>query len=355
MGLMDFIKSQLIEIIEWTDDSRDTLSYRFPDEDKEIKRGAQLIVRESQVVQFVYLGQFGDLFGPGKHTLTTDNIPVLTRLQGWKYGFESPFKADIYYVTTRLFTGNKWGTSNPVMVRDQDFGIVRLRAFGTYDFRIVDVPKFLKEVAGTDVHFRLDEFSDAMRSRLVSVFSDALASSKVPALDVATRYSELGAALLPLINPALNEKYGLEMTSFILENVSVPPEVEAAIDKRSSMAAVGNLNDYVKYQMAQGLEKGGAGVGGLGAELAVGASIAQQMMNQPGGLMSQATAAAAAPAAPASAGGALPELIGPAEAATALGVAEADVIASLESGDLKGKKIGTQWRITRTALRDFIG
>jgi excisionase family DNA binding protein len=352
MGLMDFIKSQLIEIIEWTDDSRDTLSYRFPDDDKEIKRGAQLIVRESQIVQFVYLGQFGDKFGPGKYTLTTDNIPVLTRLQGWKYGFESPFKADVYYVVTRVFTGNKWGTSNPVMMRDNDFGIVRLRAFGTYDFRVVDPQRFLKEVAGTDQHFRLDEFTDAMRSRIVSVFSDALASSKVPALDVATRYTELGDALLPLINPALNEKYGLEMSSFILENVSVPPEVEAAIDKRSSMAAVGNLNDYVKFQMAQGLEKGGAGVGALGAELAVGASIAQQMVNQPGGILAQSTP----PAAPAQAtAAALPELVGPTEAAKALGVSESDVIASLESGDLKGKKIGTQWRITRTALRDFIG
>src|SRR4051794_15002056 len=352
MGLMDFIKSQLIEIIEWTDDSRDTLSFRYPDEDKEIKRGAQLVVRESQVAQFVYLGQFGDTFGPGKHSLTTDNIPVLTRLQGWKYGFESPFKADVYYVVTRVFTGNKWGTSNPVMMRDADFGIVRLRAFGTYDFRVIDPSRFLKEVAGTDQHFRLDEFADAMRSRIVSVFSDALASSKVPALDVATRYTELGDALLPLINPVIAEKYGIEMTSFILENVSVPPEVEAAIDKRSSMGAVGNLNDYVKYQMAQGLEKGGAGVGGLGAELAVGASIAQQMLNQPGGIMSQSTpAAAAAPAG----GGALPELVSPADAAQALGVAEADVIASLEAGDLKGRKIGTQWRITRTALRDFIG
>src|SRR4029079_1921115 len=184
------------------------------------------------------------------------------------------------------------------MVRDQDFGIVRLRAFGTYDFKVVNVPRFLKEVAGTDIHFRLDEFSDVMRSRIVSVFSEALASSKVPALDIATRYSELGQALLPLINPVLTDKYGIEMASFVLENVSVPPEVEAAIDKRSSMAAVGNLNDYVKFQMAQGLEKGGAGVGGLGAELAVGASIAQQMLNQPGGIMSQSTpAAAAAPAA----------------------------------------------------------
>ena len=350
MGLRDFIAGQFLEIIEWTDDSRDTLSYRFPDDDKEIKNGAQLIVRESQTVQFVYVGQYGDLFGPGKYTLTTDNIPVLSRLKGWKYGFNSPFKADVYYVVTRVFTGNKWGTSNPIMVRDQDFGIVRLRAFGTYDFRIVDVPKFLKEVAGTDNHFRLDEFSDAMRSRIVSVFSDALASSKVPALDVASRYSELGDALLPLINPVIKDKYGLEMSSFILENVSVPPEVEQAIDKRSGMAAVGNLNDFVKYQMAQGFEKGGPGVGGVGAEMAVGMAMAQQMMNQPGGIMSQTTPAAGA--APAAAG--LPETLGPADAAKALGVSEADVIASLEAGDLKGKRIGTQWRITRTALSDFL-
>jgi excisionase family DNA binding protein len=350
MGLMDFIKSQLIEIIEWNDDSRDTLSYRWPDEDKEIKRGAQLIVRESQGVQFVYLGQFGDYFGPGKHSLTTDNIPILTRLKGWKYGFESPFKADVYYVTTRLFTGNKWGTSNPVMVRDQDFGIVRLRAFGTYDFRIVEAPRFLKEVAGTDHHFRLDEFSDTMRSRLVSVFSDALASSKVPALDIATRYSELGEALLPLINPVIKEKYGIEMTSFILENVSVPPDVEAAIDKRSGMAAVGNLNDYVKYQMAQGFEKGGPGAAGLGAELAVGVAMAQQMLNQPGGIAGQTTPPVAGPTAPS----ALPEMLSPADAAKLLGVSEADVIASLEAGDLKGKRIGTQWRITRAQLASFL-
>ena len=353
MGLTDFIRSQFIEIIEWTDDSRDTLSFRYPDDDKEIKRGAQLIVRESQVVQFVYLGEFGDTFGPGKHSLTTDNIPVLSRLKGWKYGFESPFKADVYYVVTRLFTGNKWGTSNPVMVRDKDFGIVRVRAFGTYDVRIIEPKKFLKEVAGTDQHFRLDEFADTMRSRLVSVFSEALAKANVPVLDVATRYSELGAALLPLINPIIGEKYGIEMPAFVIENVSVPPEVEAAIDKRSSMAAVGNLNDYVKYQMAQGMASGsGPGIGGVGAEMAVGMAMAQQMMNQQGGIMAQTTP----PAAPAGNGGAgaIPETLGPADAAKALGVSEADVVASLEAGDLKGKKIGSQWRITRSALSDFL-
>jgi len=358
MALMDFLKRQFIDIIEWTDDSRDTLSLRFPDDDKEIKNGAQLIVRESQVVQFVYMGEFGDTFGPGKHTLTTDNIPILTNLKSWKYAFESPFKADVYYVTTRLFTGNKWGTSNPIMLRDADFGIVRVRAFGTFDFRIIDPKMFLKEVAGSDQNFRLDEFADTMRSRLVSVFSDALATAKIPVLDLATRYSEIGEALLPLINPLVSAKYGLEICSFILENASVPPEVEAAIDKRSSMSAIGNLNDYVKFQMAEGMAKGGSS-GGAATELAVGMAIAQQMMKDQGGFVLGASGAAGAPAA---GGGAtpppvppgIPELLTPADAAKALGVTEADVMASIESGDLKAKKIGSAFRITRAALDQFL-
>ncbi len=356
MGLMDFIKGELIEIIEWTDDSRDTLSYRWPDEDKEIKNGAQLIVRESQVAQFLYLGQFGDTFGPGKHTLTTDNIPVLATLKGWKYGFNTPFKADVYYVTTRLFTGNKWGTSNPVMMRDNDFGIVRARAFGTYDFRITDPKLFLKEVAGSDQHFRLDEFGDSMRSRIVSLFSEALATAKIPVLDVATQYSELGAALLPLINPVVTAKYGIEFATFIVENVSLPPEVEAAIDKRSSMAAVGNLNDYVKYQMAQGMGSGqGSGAGGMATEMAAGMAMAQQMMQQQGGALGpQATPAAGAPPPLPTATTATPDLLSPADAAKALGVSESDVLSTLEAGELKGKKIGATWRITRTALDAYL-
>jgi excisionase family DNA binding protein len=374
MGLMDFIKGELIEIIEWTDDSRDTLSYRWPDQDKNIKNGAQLIVRESQAVQFVYLGQFGDTFGPGKHTLTTDNIPILTKLQGWKYGFDTPFKADVYYLNTRLFTGNKWGTSNPVMLRDADFGIVRARAFGTFDFHITDPKLFLKEVAGSDQHFRLDEFADTMRSRIVSLFSEALAQSKIPVLDVAARYQEVGGALMPLINPVVTSKYGLELTSFILENVSLPPEVEQAIDKRSSMAAVGNLNDYVKFQMAQGIGAGqGGGAAGFASEMAVGMAMAQQMMQQQGGVLGpQATAPAAGavppplptqapaagtppppPAAPAAAV-ATPELLSPADAAKILGVTEADVLQSLEKGDLKGKKIGSTWRIPKAAIDQFL-
>jgi excisionase family DNA binding protein len=356
MGLMDFIKGELIEIIEWTDDSRDTLSYRWPDDDKEIKRGAQLIVRESQVVQFVYLGQFGDCFPPGKHELVTDNIPILSTLKGWKYGFETPFKADVYYLNTRLFTGNKWGTSNPVMMRDADFGIVRIRAFGTFDFRIVQPQVFLKEVAGSDHHFRLDEFADTMRSRIVSLFSEALAQAKIPVLDVAARYSEVGNAILPLLNAATVAKYGIEFASFILENVSVPPEVEKAIDQRSAMGAVGNLNDFVKFQMAQGMaQPGGGGPGGFAAEMAIGMQMAQQMMQQ----QQQATPGVAVPpplpgAAPAATASQAPELLSPADAAKALGVSEADVLATLESGELKGKKIGTSWRITRKALDDFL-
>jgi excisionase family DNA binding protein len=364
MSIFEFIKGELLEVIEWTDDSRDTLSYRFPDDDKAIKNGAQLIVRESQVVQFVYTGEFGDTFGPGRHTLTTDNIPILTKLKSWKYGFNSPFKADVYYVTTRLFTGNKWGTSNPIMLRDQDFGIVRARAFGTYDFKITDPKVFLKEVAGSDHNFRLDEFADTMRSRIISIFSEALATAKVPVLDVATRYSELGEALLPLINPLVSAKYGLQIASFIVENVSVPPEVEAAIDKRSSMAAVGNLNDFVKYQMAKGFETGGGSAAGTASELAVGFAIAQQMMQQQGivpptppvGGAAAPVAAVpmAAGAVPAPGTAALPDLMTPADVAAALGVTDADVMAILDSGELKGKKIGTAWRIKKSALDEYL-
>ena len=357
MGLIDYLKTQFLEIIEWQDDSRDTISFRYPDQDKEIKNGAQLIVRESQTAQFIYLGQFGDTFGPGKYTLTTDNIPILSTLKGWKYGLHSPFKADLYYVNTRLFTGNKWGTANPIMMRNPDFGIVRARAYGIFDFKVTDVKVFLKEVAGTDDHFRLDEFSDTMRSRIVSVFTNALAAAKVPVLDVAARYGELGAALLPLINPEVTSKYGIEIASFVVENVSVPPEVEQAIDKRSSMAAIGNLNDYVKLQVAQSLTMPGgnaSGFAGVGAGLGAGLTIGQQVaaaLNQP-----QATpAAATAPsAAAATAAAATPELLGSADLAKVLGVSEADVLASLEKGDIKGKKIGSTWRVTRAALDGFL-
>jgi excisionase family DNA binding protein len=231
------------------------------------------------------------------------------------------------------------------MMRDKDFGIVRLRAFGTFDFKITNPPVFLKEVAGTDPHFLLDEFASTMRSRIVSVCSDALASCGVPALDVAARYSELGDALLPLINPQVSTKYGLEITSFLVENVSVPPEVEAAIDKRTSMSAIGNLNDYVKFQMGESMTQGGDGGAAMPAQMAIGFGLAQEMVKS---MQSPPAPQSAAPAA------GVPDLLSPAQAAQTLGVTEADVMAALEAGDLKGRKIGPTWRITRTALEAFL-
>jgi excisionase family DNA binding protein len=334
MGLMDFIKGEYIEIVEWTDDTRNTLTHRFPDADKAIKNGAQLIVRESQMAQFVYLGQFGDTFGPGKHTLTTDNIPVLTRLRSWKFAFNSPFKADVYFLNTRLFTGNKWGTTNPVMMPDDDLGVVRVRAFGVYDFKIVEPRTFLREVAGSDHDFMVDEFIEVMRSRIVSAFSDAVAAAKIPVLQIASRYREIGDALLPVINPMISAKYGLRLSSFVVENVSVPAEVEQAIDKRSSMAAVGDLNEYVKYQMAQGMEKGG-GAAGTATELAVGLSMAQQI------LQAQVGIGAA-------------ELLTPADVARRLSVPEPDALAIIESGELPAKKIGSSYRVKRSELDAYL-
>lgn len=373
MGLFDLLQNQFIDIIEWTDDSRDTLSYRWPDEDKEIKNGAQLIVRESQLAQFVSAGQYADLFQPGKHTLATENIPILSTLRGWKYGFNAPFKCDVYYLNTRLFTGNKWGTSNPIMMRDRDFGVIRLRAFGSYDFRIVDAPKFLKEVAGTDQNFRLDEFADTMRSRIVSVFTEALARAGIPALDVAQRYSELGEALLPIVNPAIRDKYGLEITTFLIENVSVPPEVEQAIDKRSSMAVVGNLNDYVKFQMGHAMGQGGeAGAAATApAQMAMGFAMAQEMVRgmqnngtptsgfapaagsgfAPAPAPVAAPAPAAASAAPSSA---TPDVLTPDQAAQLLGVPVEDVMSAITAGDLKARKIGSAYRIAKSAFEEFL-
>jgi excisionase family DNA binding protein len=334
---MGYLKTQFLEIIQWQDDSRDTLSFRYPDEDKEIKRGAKLIVRESQMAQFVYQGQFGDTYGPGTHTLTTKNIPILSTLKGWKYGFESPFKADVYFVSTRLFTGNGWGTANPILMRDKDLGMVRVGAYGTYDFRVDDPQLFLKEVVGTDSHFFIDKFAKTMRSRIVSVFSEVLAAGKVPVLEVAEHYKELGGKLLPLLKDEVKSKYGLEITSFLVQSINLPEDVEKALDKHSGMAAVGNLNDYMKFQMSEGLAKGeGGGMAATAAQLGAGLAIGQQM--------AQAMGTAAGPT-----------LYSPADAAKFLGVSESDVLTALNDGSLKGKKIGTAWRISQQSLEEFIG
>lgn len=363
--LFNIVRNQFIDVIEWRDDSRDTLSFRWPDEDREIKHGAQLIVRESQLVQFVAAGRFADVFVPGKYTLTTENIPILSTLLGWKYGFQSPFKCDVYYLNTRLFTGNRWGTAHPVMMRDPDFGMVRLRAFGTYDFRIIDAPLFLKEVAGTDRHFRIDEFQYTMRSRIVSSLTDALARAHVPVLDVAGRYAEMGEALLPIINPAMRDRYGLEISSFMLENVSVSAEVEQAIDRRGSMRAIGNLNDYVRYQMGRSMESAGAAAT-MPVQMATGLVMVQEMMhgmranagNGPGAM----PGVAGSPPGTGVMAGQMPdvaqvaalEVLSPEQAAQWLGVPLADVMTSIASGELRARRIGTTYRIARTALDRFL-
>jgi excisionase family DNA binding protein len=234
---------------------------------------------------------------------------------------------------------------------------VRVRAYGTYDFRVVDPKVFLKEVAGTDTNFRIDEFADTMRSRLVSMFSDSLGAAKIPVVGLVGRYGELGDALLNVINPKIREKYGLELSTFLIENVSVPPEVEQAIDKKGAMATLGNLNDYVKYQMGQSVVQPGGAGGGAGGpmEMAMGFAMAQQMMQgMAAGSAPSPGAFAPVAAGPAPAAAGIPELLGPAEAAKLMGVSEADVIATIESGDLKAKKIGSQFRITRAALDAFL-
>jgi membrane protease subunit (stomatin/prohibitin family) len=333
---MGYLRTQFLEIIQWQDDSRDTLSFRYPDEDKEIKRGAKLIVRESQMAQFVYQGQFGDTFGPGTHTLKTDNIPILSTLKGWKYGFESPFKADVYFVNTRLFTGNGWGMADPIMMRDADFGMIRVGGYGTYDFRIVDPRLFLKEVVGTDGNFYLDKFAKTMLARIVSVYSEALATAKIPVLELAAHYREIGERLLPLINQVVIDKFGLEISSFLIESMNLPESVKVALDNHSSMAAVGNLNDYAKFQMAEGLSKGeGGGMAAtaaqLGAGLVMGQQMAQTMSTAPG-----------------------TKIYSPADLVKIMGVGESDVMAALNDGSLKGKKVGSTWIITQQSLDEFL-
>ncbi|HEX8286369.1 MAG TPA: SPFH domain-containing protein [Pyrinomonadaceae bacterium] len=292
MSFFDKIKSaglnQFIEVIEWLDNSQDTILYRFPVAGQEIKNGAQLIVRESQTAVFVYEGQVADVFTPGRYTIDGGNTPILSKLGAWKYGFNSPFKSEVYFVNTKQFTDMKWGTSNPIMLRDNDFGIVRLRAFGAYSLRVADPSGFIKEVAGTNAHFQTEDIDAQLKRAIVTEFSDALGEMKIPALDLAAQYKELGDAIRSKINEDFRG-YGLEVTKFYVENISLPPEVEAALDKRSSMGALGDANRYMQFQAADALrdaarnEGGGAGLGaGLGAGFAVGGQMANAFggMNQ---------------------------------------------------------------------------
>src|SRR5438552_5671327 len=285
MGILDRLSptAQFIEVIEWLDNTGDTMMYRFPVRDQEIKNGAQLIVRESQAAVFVHEGQIADVFGPGRYTVDGGNTPILSKLGAWKYGFNSPFKAEVYFINTKQFTDLKWGTPNPVMMRDADFGMVRLRAFGIYSIRVVDPRALIKEIAGTNAQFVTEDIEGQLKRTLVSGFSDALGEAKIAALDLASNYDELSKFTRNKLNDEF-KSFGLELTKFVVENISLPAEVEAAMDKRTSMGVIGDVGRYAQFQAADAMRdaaqnpSGGASTGGgLGAGFAVGNAMAGAM------------------------------------------------------------------------------
>ena len=285
MGLFDIIKGQLIDVIEWTDSSANTMVHKYDMNGKEIMMGAQLTVRESQAAIFVNEGQLADVYGPGRYELTTQNMPILTALKSWKFGFNSPFKSDLYFVNTKQFMDRKWGTTNPVMMRDTDFGMIRIRAFGSFSFKVKDVTTFMKEVFGTSALFTVEGVENQLKSMVVSGLSDAIAQSKIAALDLAANYMELGQYCMQVLNPKV-EALGLTLSDFNIENISLPEEVEKAIDRRTSMGVVGDLNKYTQFQAAEAMREAAnnpsgnnmAGMGvGMGAAAMMGQMFSQNM------------------------------------------------------------------------------
>ena len=282
MGLFDKIRNEFIDIIEWTDNTNDTLVWKFPRYQNEIKMNAKLTVRESQQALFLNEGTVADLFQPGMYNLTTQNMPILTTLKGWKYGFNSPFKADVFFFNTKQFTNQKWGTKNPVMLRDAEFGPLRIRAFGSYAFKLNDAVKFYKEIASTNAEFTVDEINEQIRNLAVSRGMDAIAESKIPVLDMASNYDEVSKIIHEKIKPEFNE-IGLELTKFLIENISLPAEVEAMLDKRSSMGIVGNLGAFNQFQAGVSMEKAAensnGGIMGAGIGAGMGFGMGNQMGN----------------------------------------------------------------------------
>ena len=297
MGIFDFLSGEFIDVIHWTDDTRDTMVWRFERHGHAIKYGAKLTVREGQAAVFVHEGQLADVFTPGLYMLETNNMPILTTLQHWDHGFRSPFKSEIYFVNTTRFNDLKWGTKNPIIVRDQEFGPVRLRAFGTYAVRVSDPARFLKEIVGTDGEFTMDEISYQIRNVIVQEFSRTLARANIPVLDMAANTRELGQLVSKEIAPQIAE-YGLALPELYIENVSLPPAVEEALDKRSSMGVIGNLNNYMQYQAADALGRDGAGAAalqtGLGAGLGMQIGQAAAAQAGPWGARTDAGAATGA-------------------------------------------------------------
>lgn len=287
MGLWDKLRGELVDIVEWLDNTPDTMVWRFPRYQNEIKYGAQLVVRESQSAAFINEGKLADLFvQPGTYTLETKNLPILATLKGWKYGFNSPFKAEVYFVSMRTFTDRKWGTKNPIMLRDAEFGPVRLRAFGTFGIRCSDPAALLRNLAATSGRFTIDQINDQLRDLLVARFADVLGESKIPALDLAANQDELGKFVTQRLQADFTP-FGLELVNLTVENISLPPEVEAALDKRTSMGVIGNLQAYTQYQTANAIgdaAKNPGGLAGAGAGLGAGFAMAGQMaqaMNPP--------------------------------------------------------------------------
>ena len=312
MSWMERLRHELIDIIEWIDDPHQTLVWRFPRHRNEIKHGAKLIVRPGQTAVMVSEGQIADVFQPGTHTLETKNLPILRTILSWPYGFESPFKCEVYFVSTRQISGLKWGTPNPIMMRDADFGPVRLRAFGTYNLQCQDPKQLLEQLVGTDGEFEADEVSELIRSVVVSSFADVVGSANIAALDLASKYSEIGEAVRAKVVAEIAGEYGLDMPQFFLVNVSLPEEVEKALDTRSSIGVIGDMTKFQQYQMGEAMRAaaenpsgGGASEGiGLGAGFAMAQAMANQMMQRQAAAPGPAVAAvpgaggAAAPVAP---------------------------------------------------------
>lgn len=273
MGILDFLSGEFIDVIEWVDDTRDTLVWRFEREGHEIKYGAKLTVREGQAAVFVHEGEIADVFRPGLYILETNNMPVLTTLQHWDHGFRSPFKSEIYFVNTTRFGDLKWGTRNPVILRDPEFGPVRLRAFGTYAIRITDPARFLQEIVGTDGEFTMDEISFQIRNIIVQEFSRAVAGCGIPVLDMAANTADLARLVGAKIRPTL-EAYGLEMPELYIENISLPPAVEEVLDRRTSMGLAGDLGKYTQFAAAEALREAAANPGGgMGAGIGAGLGL----------------------------------------------------------------------------------
>jgi len=262
---------EFVDVVEWLDDSPNTLVYRFERPAGEIKYGAKLTVREGQAAVFVHEGQLADVFDPGMFELQTRNLPILSTLQNWPHGFESPFKSEIYFFNLKRFTDLKWGTKNAIILRDPEFGPIRVRAFGTYVMRVRDPAVFLREIVGTDGHFTTEEITEQIRNIIVARFADVVARSRIPILDLAGNYEQLSDFVTAKIAPEV-EVYGLELTKMLVENVSVPPEVEKALDQRSAAGMIGDLARYTTYQAGKAMGEAGTAAAtgvGVGAGLAM--------------------------------------------------------------------------------------